>query len=164
MKVIKIETSLALYDSYSHFLPEELELFAAAKLAYQNAYAPYSDFQVGAALLLANGAIYTGSNQENAAFPSGLCAERVALFYAGSAHPGVPIKAIAVTINYDKTTHTDIVSPCGACRQSIAEYAKRYDEPIKMYLLGKNEEVCVVNSIADLLPLVFNGDSLFKQK
>ena len=111
-------------------------------------------------VLLDNGEIVVGNNQENAAFPSGLCAERVAIFSAGANFPNVPVKAIAVTISYENVDSEDIIFPCGACRQSIAEYEQRHSNKIKIYLLGKNGEVGIVNSIQELLPFIFSGDVL----
>lgn len=161
MQPIHLTTTIESYDSYSHFSDTEQGLFAEARAACLRAYAPYSKFQVGAAVLLANGQTYAGNNQENAAYPSGLCAERVAIFYASANQPNVPIAAIAVTINYDLNPHFDqIVSPCGGCRQVIAEYEDRQKQPIVLYMLGKNEQVYVVRSATDLLPMMFSGDIL----
>jgi len=161
MKEIKIKSSLKLYEDYSSFNEQEVALFKATKKAVNNAYAPYSRFRVGAAVLLADGSIYEGNNQENAAYPSGLCAERVALFYASSIHPDIAIKAIAVTIDYSNNENfDDIISPCGGCRQVIAEYEHKFSQPITVYLLGRAEKVCVVASMSELLPFYFSGDIL----
>lgn len=161
MKKISYECSVELYDNYAKFSEQEKELFAQARAALQNAYAPYSNFQVAAALLLADGSIYQGNNQENAAYPSGLCAERVALFYASAIKPQVPPVGIAVTVNYDKHPSFDqIVSPCGGCRQVIAEYEYKFKQPINIYLLGKGEKVALIRSVSELLPMLFSGDVL----
>lgn len=160
MKKVKIEAEFDLHDDYTSFSEAQKQLFQRAKDACLNAYAPYSNFQVGAVVLMRNGNIYEGNNQENAAFPSGLCAERSALYYAAAVNPNVPVDAIAVTVNYAGTTFADIVSPCGSCRQAIAEYEQKYGSPITIYLLGPDEKVCVVHSIRDLLPLLFSGEVL----
>jgi cytidine deaminase len=162
MKKITFQAVYELYEHYSAFEQEEVNLFRAAQQACLKAYAPYSKFQVGAAVLLENGEVLTGNNQENAAYPSGLCAERVALFYASAEYPNVPVKAMAITVNYSNTDFDSVVAPCGACRQVAAEYEQKYGQNIKVYLLGKNEKVLVVPSIKTLLPLVFSGDILKK--
>ena len=167
MKKIKIESHLELHEDYSDFNDEQQSLFRATKNAVMNAYAAYSNFRVGAAVLLADGSIYEGNNQENAAYPSGLCAERVALFYASAIKPNIPVKAIAVTIDYSNNEDFEgIISPCGGCRQVIAEYEHKFDEAITIYLLGREEKVCVINSMKELLPFYFSGDILraFTQK
>jgi len=131
-----------------------------AQQAREKAYAPYSRFKVGAALQLSTGKIVTGSNQENAAFPSGLCAERVAVFHAGSEYPDVPIVAMALTV---KSFHKEITSPtppCGACRQSLAEYETRQESPIALYFMGETGKVVKAASVNDLLPLIFDGSFL----
>jgi len=160
-KTIKIHSSVDVYNSYSYFDKQENELFEAAPKACQNAYAPYSNFKVGAAVLLENGTICMGNNQENAAYPSGLCAERVALFHAAAVNPNVPVKAIAITVDYANLNgFNDIISPCGSCRQSIAEYEHKFRNDIKLYLLGRKQKVCVIPSVQSILPFLFTGDIL----
>ncbi|SEG21684.1 cytidine deaminase [Parabacteroides chinchillae] len=134
------------------------KLAQKALKAAETAYAFYSHFQVGAAALLANGEIVCGSNQENAAYPSGLCAERVALFYAGAQYPGIPVCAIAVAAISDGKQVQNI-TPCGACRQVLLEVEKRYNSPVKILLYNKSH-VSVIESAKALLPLCFNGDEL----
>lgn len=161
MKELKIESSIKIFEDYSSFNAEEVALFKTCKKAVNQAYAPYSRFRVGAAVLLEDGSIYEGNNQENAAYPSGLCAERVALFYASAIKPDVGIKAIAVTIDYSNNPDFDeIISPCGSCRQVIAEYEHKFKQPISIYLLGKKEKVCLIDSMKTLLPFYFSGDIL----
>ncbi len=160
MKKIKLETTATLYEDYSSFSDEEKLLFSKAREACHDAYAPYSKFYVGAAVLLENGIILKGNNQENAAYPSGLCAERVALFYASATYPTIPVKAIAVTVHYNGSDLEDIVSPCGACRQVMAEYEHKSGKPIVLYLLSANEQVCQIDSIKDTLPFLFTADIL----
>lgn len=160
MKKITFSAVFEFHDNYKKFSAEEIELFRVAQNACLQAYAPYSKFQVGAAVLLENGFMYPGNNQENAAYPSGLCAERVALFYASAVHPHVPVKALAITINYSNTLFDSIVAPCGACRQVAAEYEQKFNQNICIYLLGRNEKVLVIPSVKTLLPLLFSGDVL----
>lgn len=161
MQTLICECRVELYDDHSSFSDLEKSLFATTRAALQNAYAPYSNFQVAAAVLLADGSIYQGNNQENAAYPSGLCAERVALFYASAIKPDIPPLGIAITVNYDRhPTFDQVVSPCGGCRQVIAEYEYKFKLPITIYLLGRGEKVAIVRSMNELLPLLFSGDVL----
>lgn len=128
--------------------------------ARHKAYAPYSNFTVGCALLLDNGVIVTGNNQENAAYPSGLCAERVAIFYAGSQYPGAAILKMAITASPKDDSFHKPVPPCGACRQSIAEYENNQKNPIELFFMGAAGKVMKSNSISDLLPLIFDKNYL----
>jgi len=128
--------------------------------ARHRAYAPYSNFTVGCAILLENGEVVTGNNQENAAYPSGLCAERVAIFYAGSRFPGVAISKLAITASPKDDSFHKPVPPCGACRQSIAEYENRQDNPIELFFMGAAGNVVKAASLKDLLPLVFDKNYL----
>lgn len=155
-KVIKTIVNIC---SIPELEPEIQVLISKAKEQVENAYAPYSGFHVGAAVLLQNGALFVGSNQENAAYPSGLCAERVALFYANAQFPGVPVKALAVAAFTNNEFLADPVTPCGACRQVILESETRFDNSIDIYLYGTN---CVyhIPNAHDLLPLSFVKDSL----
>lgn len=132
----------------------------AAEEAREKAYAPYSNFRVGAALLLDNGEIITGNNQENVAYPSGLCAERVAIFFAGSQFPNTKILQLAVTARSEKKTLNEPIPPCGACRQSIAEYEIKQNHPIEIFFMGETGEVYKTDSIKVLLPLLFDNNSL----
>lgn len=135
------------------------ELIKKAKEAAMSAYAPYSGYFVGAAALLADGTIVTGSNQENAAYPSGLCAERTTLFYANAQYPNLAVKAIAIAA-YNKGEFTaDVCTPCGSCRQVLAEVESRYDTPVEIIMYGQ-KHVYVVESIRDLLPLTFEKTAL----
>ena len=140
----------------------EQDLIANTQHAFSNAYAPYSGFLVGASVLLENGEIINGSNQENAAYPSGLCAERVALFYAGAKYPEVAIKTIAISAKSKTFEIDDVVSPCGACRQVMAEYQQKQGEDIRLLLHSPNDEVLIANSLTDLLPFMFNSEKLRK--
>jgi cytidine deaminase len=133
-------------------------LLRAAHSAVERAYAPYSGFRVGAAALLANGEVVTGNNQENAAYPSGLCAERVALFHAASQHPGVAVVALAVAS--DGEAEWGAFSPCGGCRQVIQESESRQATPIRLLLQSRNEEVAVAMGIVQYLPFSFKAKGL----
>ncbi|MCL4111843.1 UNVERIFIED_CONTAM: hypothetical protein GTU68_018099 [Idotea baltica] len=160
MKIIKRECSVEVYENETSFTDIEKKLFAATRAACLKAYAPYSKFKVGAALLLADGEIVIGNNQENAAYPSGLCAERVAIFHAGANKPNTPITAIAITIDYDVVESKDFVFPCGACRQSMIEYEMRHGNKIPVYLLGPNNTIGKVDSVQALMPFYFDRNLL----
>jgi cytidine deaminase len=133
----------------------DLQLVEEARKATEHAYAPYSAFRVGAALLLENGIVITGNNQENAAYPSGLCAERVAVFYAGARYPDVPIVALALTARKKEGFTEEPAYPCGACRQVLMEAESRSGKPIRIIMAGK-EKVDVVASVSELLPKNFD--------
>jgi len=155
MKNLNITAKIQIY-SYDELYSEEKKLIECAKTACSRAYAPYSQFQVGAAVLLANGEIVAGSNQENVAFPSGLCAERTALFYANSQYPEQAVKSLAVAA-YTQGDFVDRpISPCGACRQVILETEIRFQSPVRIFLYGKSE-IYSIEGIKDLLPFAFNS-------
>jgi cytidine deaminase len=157
----KIEHIINIYEYSS---PEELEeqdrnLINKAIEAAQKAYAPYSGFHVGAAVLLENGKIIQGNNQENAAYPSGLCAERVALFAANAQYPDIPVVALAV-VAFNKGEMTDLATPpCGACRQVMIETEMRFGKPIRVILAGKSH-ILVFKNVRELLPLSFTSKDL----
>lgn len=138
----------------------EMELLTKAEQAADNAYAPYSEFNVGAALQLEDGTFVLGSNQENVAYPSGLCAERVAIFSASSNHPKKRVLAMAITVKTDKTEVVEPLSPCGNCRQVIMEYQHNQQAPIKLILAGESEKVIIFDDAASLLPFAFEADYL----
>lgn len=160
MKEIKIEFKIKEYykkEELNHLFQKLIE---KASEAAKGAYAPYSSFYVGAAVLLENGEIITGNNQENASYPSGLCAERVALFYANSRFPNLKVKAIAISaFNNNHKLVSEPVSPCGSCRQVILESQLRQNEPITLILNGKNK-IQVIEDASLLLPLNFNKNML----
>ncbi|MBW1654428.1 cytidine deaminase [Flavobacterium quisquiliarum] len=156
MKEINITTSFTIFDSISELSEEVQDLMNQAIEIRKKAYAPYSKFRVGAALLLDNGKIVLGSNQENAAYPSGLCAERTAIFYAGSAYPEAKILRMAITAASDTNQTTAPIPPCGSCRQSIAEYEIKQETPIEIYFMGEIGEVYKSSSLKNLLPLMFD--------
>ena len=135
------------------------ELVEKAKAMTQNAYCPYSHFHVGAAARLADGQIVAGSNQENAAYPSGLCAERTTLFAANANHPHTPVEALAIACYTHGHFTKDAASPCGACRQVMLETEHRFGQPMQVILYV--EDMCYVfDSAADLLPLNFVAENL----
>jgi cytidine deaminase len=154
MDVLNISAKI-LISSYKMLNQDEKVLVDAAKKATSGSYSPYSHFQVGAAVLLANGEILTGSNQENAASPSGLCAERTVLFYAGAKYPDQAIKTLAIAAFYENDFTEQAVSPCGSCRQVILETEMRHNQPIRIILYGK-KEIYIIDGIRDLLPLAFD--------
>jgi|SRR5690606_28095565 len=160
MKSLIITSKLEVYDSTEE-LPDDIQdLMEKACEARGKAYAPYSRFQVGAAVLLDNDEVITGSNQENASYPSGLCAERTAVFYAGAKYPEAKIIRIALTaksLNHRTITPTP---PCGSCRQAIAEYEVKQETPIEIYFMGETGKVVKSGSLKDLLPLVFDNSYL----
>ena len=159
MKQINITTKITVY-SYEECTDIEKNLIDAAKQATSNAYAPYSHFHVGAALLLENGKIVTGNNQENAAFPSGLCAERTAVFYANAQYPDQKIEAMAVAAFYNGEFTNDLISPCGSCRQVLLEVESRYNSPVRILLYNNKNEVYVAESMSSLMPLSFTSKAL----
>ena len=151
--------SVDVYENTKQLPAEEATLLHEATKAMHNAYAPYSKFNVGTALLLENGKIITGNNQENAAYPSGMCAERVAIFYAGSQYPGVPVKTIAVTCD---VVADQPLTPCGACRQAIAEYEQNTGKKIKIIMATTTGKIYTANGIETLLPFMFSGKYIKK--
>ncbi|UFH35869.1 cytidine deaminase [Flavobacterium acetivorans] len=156
MKEISIVSKFSVYESTSE-LPNDIQnLMEKAVSIRKKAYAPYSKFRVGAALLLDNGEIVLGSNQENAAYPSGLCAERVAIFQAGAIFPEAKIIKMAITAASDTNKTIAPIPPCGACRQSVAEYETRQESPIEIYFMGESGEIHKSASLKNLLPLMFD--------
>ncbi len=150
----------SLFDTLEELNPSFQSLMQEAILARANAYAPYSNFNVGAAVLLDNGVILRGNNQENAAYPSGLCAERVAIFYASAQYPDIPIKAIAVTANTHLDPSETPASPCGNCRQTLAEYQQKQATSIPIIFMGASGKIVCCNSVLDLLPFAFSAKFL----
>ncbi len=144
----------------SELSESDATLLQAAEKASQHAYAPYSQFFVGAALKLENGKTLLGTNQENVAYPSGLCAERVALFSASTNYPEETIEAMAITVNTKKTVLSEPLSPCGNCRQVIMEYQNKQKKPIRLILGGQGDTVWIFNDSAALLPFGFEAEYL----
>lgn len=161
MKIKEIKTVFKEYNDKSELSTEDINLINIAREASKKAYAPYSGFKVGAALLLENGEIIEANNQENVSYPAGLCAERVAIFYAGAKYPDVPAKALAITAFKDQDFIDEPVTPCGSCRQTLFEHESRFNSFIRLILAGK-KKVRIVDKISDLLPLEF--DKTFLEK
>lgn len=156
MKDVTFTSTISSFDSVEE-LPKDIQnLMARAIEIRKDAYAPYSKFRVGAAILLDNGEVVLGSNQENAAYPSGLCAERVAIFYAGAMYPNAKMKTIAISATSDQNQTTAPIPPCGACRQSISEYESRQNHDIEIYFMGEVGAVYKSNSLKNLLPFSFD--------
>ncbi|GAK36225.1 MAG: cytidine deaminase [Bacteroides graminisolvens] len=158
MKELTITAVLNVYK-FEELTEADRTLLQAAMDATKRSYAPYSKFSVGAAARLNNDVIVTGTNQENAAYPSGLCAERTTLFYANSQYPDQAVATLAVAARTERDFLDAPIPPCGACRQVILETEKRFNQPMRILLYGK-EEVYEVKSIRDLLPLSFDGSEM----
>lgn len=160
MKKVDIKTQITIFDSPDELPVEVKNLMEKAVQAKNNAYAPYSKFKVGAAILLENGAIVTGNNQENAAYPSGICAERVAIWKAASEFPTQKINCIAVSASSSTQITKEPVAPCGACRQTMLEYELNQESKIEVYFMGELGKVIKTNSVTDLLPIAFDKSFL----
>jgi cytidine deaminase len=160
MKKLIKEISYGIYSSVDDLNLEDANLLKEAIKAQEKAYAPYSKFKVGAALLLKNGEIILGNNQENAAYPSGLCAERVAFFHYGSTGNSSPIKTVAIIAGSSDFETLGIISPCGSCRQVMAEYESNQQSPIRILLKSDSDEVYEMESIESILPFVFQSEGL----
>lgn len=148
------------HDDESKLTPEEASLLRAAREATKQAYAPYSRFRVGAMLLMENGEMVTGTNQENASFPVGICAERVGLSAASSRYPGMPVRVIAVSYDNELGASDRPITPCGICRQTLAEYQQRFSAPIRLILAGLTGKIWVIPDSGALLPLSFSADDM----
>ncbi len=151
-EIMEIKIQFESFESADDLDTESQALLKLSEDAMQQAYAPYSEFKVGAAVKLANGKIITGNNQENAAYPSGLCAERVALFHASAMNPGAVIESIYISCQKDEK----ICAPCGSCRQVISQYEIRQQRPIDVYFPGGMGKIFKVHGIQNLLPFPFS--------
>ncbi len=160
MKEIKIYSNFKIFDSIDELNDQIKVLFNEAKLIRESAYSEYSKFSVGAAVLLENGKILCGSNQENASYPSGLCAERTVLFYANSTYPDIKIKAIAIVAGSIDKINENPVAPCGSCRQVISEFQTKQNSDIELYFMGEKGEIIYTDSINNLLPFKFDKSFL----
>jgi len=156
MNKVTITTDFDVFETIQELPTDIQNLMHEAVAIRKTAYAPYSHFKVGAAILLDNGEIILGSNQENAAYPSGLCAERVTVFYAGAKYPEAKILKMAISAASDNTTTSAPIPPCGACRQSIAEYEIKQNTPIEIYFMGEIGSIYKSDSLKNLLPLLFD--------
>ncbi|MEO6230803.1 MAG: cytidine deaminase [Ferruginibacter sp.] len=160
MKKKEINFSTEVYSSSDELALNDAALLKAARAVTVQAYAPYSNFLVGAVAQLANGKTISGTNQENAAYPVGICAERVLLSALASQYPGVAIETIAISYNNLNGKSARPISPCGICRQSLCEYEDRVKHPIRIILGGMEGEVYIVEKSSYLLPLSFNASDL----
>ncbi|MEA5260380.1 cytidine deaminase [Arcicella aquatica] len=157
MQKLNLTITLETYNNDTELSVQENKLLNEARKATYKSYAPYSNFHVGAAILLDDDTIVMANNQENAAFPSGSCAEQSAIFWVGANYPERTIKSIAVIARPGKGDVFRGVSPCGACRQAMLEYEVRQKEPIRFIMLGANNQILVTESIGDLLPIKFTN-------
>ena len=160
MKEQKFEFSFEVYDSVDELSEQDKQLLNEARHATQQAYAPYSNFHVGAAARLINGKIISGSNQENASFPVGICAERVLLGTVSSLYPGTAIETMAISYQNKKAKSDHPISPCGMCRQTLQEFEGRMKKPIRLLLGGMEGKIFVIDSASLLLPLAFTDEEL----
>ncbi|HUS02507.1 MAG TPA: cytidine deaminase [Chitinophagaceae bacterium] len=152
--------TIEVYGSSDELNEDDAFLLSEARSVTQFAYAPYPNFQVGAVARLVNGEIVSGTNQENASYPAGICAERSLLSAAASNHPGVAIETMAVTYNNLKGESDNPVSPCGICRQVISEFQNRFQKPIRIILSGMKGKVQIIDNAGYLLPLAFTSEDL----
>jgi len=156
----KFEFTYEVYNSIEELNSQDAWLLNEAKEVTQDAYAPYSNFRVGAVAKLSNGEIVAGTNQENASFPAGLCAERVLLASVSSIYPNVAIESIAISYRTNGGTSDHPISPCGVCRQSLQEFEQRTNLPVRLILGGIEGKVFVIKKSSNLLPLAFTSDEL----
>ena len=160
MKNIEIKSSATLYNDIYELNEEDKYLMDKAIEARGKAYAPYSKFSVGAALLLDNGVVVLGNNQENAAYPSGMCAERVAIWRAGSEYPEMKVLKLAISASSSISKVDKPVGPCGACRQSLSEYEIKQKQPFPILFMGEVGEIIKTDSLNALLPFSFDSSYL----
>src|SRR5688572_18656293 len=160
MKEQKFEFEYEVYSDISELKKEDAELLTKARAVTKHAYAPYSNFFVGAVAELSNGEIVTGTNQENASYPVGICAERVLLGNAATLYPKVGIKTIAISYNSASVKSDHPISPCGMCRQALLEYETRVNNAIRLILGGMEGKIHVINSASLLLPFAFTSEEL----
>ncbi|NCB68387.1 MAG: cytidine deaminase [Bacteroidia bacterium] len=153
-----IETHVTVLN-HNELSAEEAKLIEKAREQVSKSYAPYSKFSVGAAVLLENGEVFAGSNQENSAYPSGLCAERVAMFYANAQYPDVAVKSLAITAFSNGEFVQEPITPCGSCRQVLIETENRFEKEITVFLDGKTHLFRLEN-VKELLPLAFSKTNL----
>ncbi|MEP7377481.1 MAG: cytidine deaminase [Chitinophagaceae bacterium] len=160
MKEQKFEFEYEVYNDISELKKEDAELLTKARAVTKHAYAPYSNFFVGAVAKLNNGEIVSGTNQENASYPVGICAERVLLGNAATLYPGISIDTIAISYDSKEVKSDHPISPCGMCRQSLLEYETRTEQPIRLVLAGQEGKIIVVKTVSFLLPFAFTSGEL----
>ena len=160
MKENKFEFSYEVYNDLSELKKEDADLLIQARAVTKQAYAPYSNFFVGAIAQLGNGETVAGTNQENASYPVGICAERVLLGNAATLYPGVSIDTLAISYDSKDIPSDHPISPCGMCRQALLEYETRTGNPIRLILAGQEGKVYIVNTVRFLLPFAFTSSEL----
>jgi cytidine deaminase len=160
MKEKKFEFEYEVYDDIGQLAEEDAWLLREAKAVTDQAYAPYSKFHVGAVAMLENGQVVAGTNQENASYPVGICAERVLLGSVATLHPNIPVKSLAISYNSEEVKSDHPISPCGMCRQALLEYETRLKKPIRLILGGMEGKVYVIKTASQLLPFAFTSDEL----
>ena len=160
MKENKYEFTYEVYADSSELNEKDAWLLNEARSVTIQAYAPYSKFYVGAVAIMENGEIVAGTNQENASYPVGICAERVLLGSVATLHPKIPIQTIAISYNSDEGKSDHPISPCGMCRQALLEYESRISKPIRLILGGQEGKVYIVKTAGSLLPFAFTSDEL----
>jgi cytidine deaminase len=160
MHRILITAEVEEYSHYSELPEDEKNLVEKAREAASKAYAPYSRFHVGAAVLLDDGTLISGNNQENVAYPSGICAERNALFWSGANYPGKAVSKLAIYAFSEEFTVEDPVYPCGSCRQVMSEYEQLGKQPMRILMTASTGKVHAVNGLINILPVAFNADNL----
>jgi cytidine deaminase len=160
MKENKFEFAYEVYDDISELDPQDAELLTKARSVTKQAYAPYSHFFVGAVARMSNGETVAGTNQENASYPVGICAERVLLGSAATLFPGISIDTMAISYDSKEVKSDHPISPCGMCRQALLEYEARTDAPIRLILAGQKGKVYILKTTAFLLPFAFTSDEL----
>ena len=160
MKESKFEFQYEVYNDINELTEKDAWLLTEARTVTENAYAPYSNFHVGAVAMLSNGEIVAGTNQENASYPVGICAERVLLGNAATLYPNISIETIAISYNSDTIKSDHPISPCGMCRQALLEYETRVKKPIRLILSGMEGKIQVIKTANFLLPFAFTPDEL----
>lgn len=160
MKDQKFEFTYEVYTDSSELTEKDAWLLNEARQITELAYAPYSNFHVGAVAMLANGEVVAGTNQENASYPVGICAERVLLGNAATLYPGIAIETMAISYNSDNVKSDHPISPCGMCRQALLEYETRLKYPIRLILAGMEGEIQIVKTSSLLLPFAFTSSEL----
>jgi cytidine deaminase len=160
MKESKFEFNYLVYNDSSELDEKDAWLLNEARNVTEQAYAPYSNFHVGAVAMLENGQIVAGTNQENASYPVGICAERVLLGSIATLHPNVPVKTIAISYNSEQVKSDHPISPCGMCRQALLEYETRTKKPIRLILGGQEGKIFIIETAKMMLPFAFTSDEL----
>ena len=160
MKKISINSNFKIFDAIDDLPSHAIKLFKSAKKIRKTAYSKYSNFSVGVSVLMDNGEIICGNNQENAAYPSGMCAERTALFYANSKYPNYTIIALAIVAGSNSKINKTPIAPCGGCRQVISEFETKQNSAIELYFMGEEGKIVFTESIENLLPFRFDSSFL----